>query len=219
MSCKAEIIVEQYTDVVYVPVQAVLRVGGQPTVYVVTKRTPEERKVEIDLDNNRMVKVSNGLTEGEIVMLTPPLKAATVEQQEKITAGGEFGSGDAVRDKIDEKLRAANGTKGESSVKQENVLEGSYSPTANIAAKAGQERSDQDNSQMPSAEQMQQMRQRLQNMTPEERQQEIEKMRQQFENMSPEQRSRMRQQNSDGTSNKEDRQQDDGQSQNRDTGQ
>ena len=35
MSCKAEIIVEQYQDVVYIPVQAVLRVDGQPTVYVV----------------------------------------------------------------------------------------------------------------------------------------------------------------------------------------
>ena len=32
MSCQAEIIIEQYDDVVYIPVQAVLRVGGETTV-------------------------------------------------------------------------------------------------------------------------------------------------------------------------------------------
>ena len=37
MNCKAEIIVEQHSDTVYVPVQAVLRVGGQPTVYVLNE--------------------------------------------------------------------------------------------------------------------------------------------------------------------------------------
>jgi FkbH-like protein len=37
MSCKAEIIVEQYPEATYVPVQPVLRVNGQPTVYVVRR--------------------------------------------------------------------------------------------------------------------------------------------------------------------------------------
>jgi len=179
MSCKAEIIVEQYTDAVYIPVQAVLRVGGQPTIYVVKNGTPEERKVEISLDNNRMIKVSKGLTEGEVVMLTPPLKAATVEPRENIAAGGESVPSDVMMNKIDEKLKAANGTKGESGEAQETIgrpqPEGLNRSTAAITAKTGQERSDQNDSQMPSAEQMQ----RLQNMTPEERQQEMEKMKKQ----------------------------------------
>ncbi len=34
MNCKAEIIVEQYAEAVYVPLETVLRVGGRPTVYV-----------------------------------------------------------------------------------------------------------------------------------------------------------------------------------------
>jgi len=79
MSCKVEIIVEEYDDVVFVPIQAVVRVGGKPTVYVVNDGTPEERTVEIGLDNNRMVHVLEGLAEGELVLLTPPLKPAAVD--------------------------------------------------------------------------------------------------------------------------------------------
>jgi len=60
MSCKAEIIIEQYQDATYVPVQTVLRVGGEATVYVVYGKTLEPRKVEIGLDNNRMVRIIRG---------------------------------------------------------------------------------------------------------------------------------------------------------------
>ena len=79
MSCQAEIIIEQYDDVLYVPVQAVLRVGRETTVYVVKGKTIEPRKVEIGLDNNRMLRIISGLKEGELVSLTPPLKSAAVE--------------------------------------------------------------------------------------------------------------------------------------------
>jgi HlyD family secretion protein len=80
MSCKAEIIIEDYDDAIYIPVQAVLRVGGEPTVYVQSGREFEPRKVKIGLDNNRMIRVIEGLQEGEIVLLTPPLAPSTVEQ-------------------------------------------------------------------------------------------------------------------------------------------
>jgi len=79
MSCKAKIVVEQYEDATYIPVQAVLRVGRDTTVYVVNGRTIEPRTVEIGLDNNIMVRIISGLQEGELVLLTPPLKAAAVE--------------------------------------------------------------------------------------------------------------------------------------------
>ncbi len=81
MSCKAEIIIEEYEDVIYIPVQAVLRIAGEPTVYVQSGRGFEPRKVEIGLDNNRMMRIIQGLQPGEIVLLTPPLALATVEQQ------------------------------------------------------------------------------------------------------------------------------------------
>jgi HlyD family secretion protein len=78
MSCKAEIIVEEYEDVVYVPVQAVLRVEGEPTVFVCAGGSYVPREVEIGLDNNRMVHVIRGLDEGEVVLTTPPLESAAL---------------------------------------------------------------------------------------------------------------------------------------------
>ena len=79
MSCKTEIIVERYTDAVYVPVQAVLQVRGESTVYVVKGKDYEPRVVKMGLDNNRMVHIVSGLEAGEVVLLTPPLKSASVE--------------------------------------------------------------------------------------------------------------------------------------------
>jgi hypothetical protein len=51
---------------------------------------------------------------------------------------------------------------------------------------------------MPSAEQMEKMRKRLESMTPEEQQKEMEKMKQRFQNMTPEEKEKMRQQRSQG---------------------
>lgn len=79
-SCSAEIIVEHYKDAVYVPVQAVLRVKGEATVYVVKGKGYKPRTVETGLDNNRMIRIISGLEEGEKVLLTPPLGAASAEQ-------------------------------------------------------------------------------------------------------------------------------------------
>jgi hypothetical protein len=75
MTCLAEIVVEEYPDAVYVPVQAVVRVGGRPTVYLAKGDPPEAREVALGLDNNRMVRILNGLSTGERVLLTPPLAA------------------------------------------------------------------------------------------------------------------------------------------------
>ncbi|OHB63993.1 MAG: hypothetical protein A2Y77_07380 [Planctomycetes bacterium RBG_13_62_9] len=86
MNCKAQIIVEQYGDTVCVPVQAVLRVGGQPTVYVLRNGNIEERKVEIGLDDNSMVRIARGVSEGEAVLLTPPAQAGVLEPGSKLAA-------------------------------------------------------------------------------------------------------------------------------------
>jgi HlyD family secretion protein len=82
MSCKAEIIVEQHEEATYIPIQAVLRVGGKPTAYVIKDNNLEPRAVEIGLDNNRVVRIISGLEPGEVVSLTPPLAAAAVEPTE-----------------------------------------------------------------------------------------------------------------------------------------
>ena len=79
MSCKAEIIIEQHENAVYVPVQAVIRVKGEPTVYVTKGNSYKPRKVKIGLDNNRMVHIISGLKRGEKVLLAPPLASGEVE--------------------------------------------------------------------------------------------------------------------------------------------
>ena len=73
MSCRAEIIVDELSDVLYVPVQSVIRNGDSHYVYVSTARGPQPRRVEIGLDNNRVVHIRSGLAEGETVLLAPPI--------------------------------------------------------------------------------------------------------------------------------------------------
>lgn len=79
MSCKAEIIVEEHEDAIYVPVQSVIRVKGKPTVYVAQGKSAEPRNVDIGLDDNRRVHIKKGLKEGERVLLAPPLASGEVE--------------------------------------------------------------------------------------------------------------------------------------------
>jgi HlyD family secretion protein len=175
MSCKADIIVAQYEDAVYVPVQAVLRVGGKPTVFVVKDGSAEERQVEVGLDDNNMIRIISGLAEGEVVWMTPPLKAGTIEpgsRTEGAAPSDALDGSDTMRDRVNRKLEEANGT-------------GQGGP--------GQGPSGLEGVQVPSSDQMEQTRQRLENMSPEERQKEMEQMKQRRENMTPEEREQMRQ--------------------------
>jgi len=115
MSCKVEIIVQQYEDAVYIPVQAVIRIAGQPAVYVVRNGMIEEREVQIGLDNNRMIRIIDGIQEGEVVLLTPPLKSAAMEDASGGISGGGIESSeemDALKQKINERLNDANGAGG-----------------------------------------------------------------------------------------------------------
>ncbi len=108
MNCKAEIVVEQHDDTLYVPVQTVLRVGGQPTVYVAKEDgSTEERKIELGLDDNNMVRVVRGLQEGEQVLLMPPLDAGAV-QPGSMLAGIRGADANEITQQIREKLKAAD---------------------------------------------------------------------------------------------------------------
>ncbi|MHC4712892.1 MAG: efflux RND transporter periplasmic adaptor subunit [Planctomycetota bacterium] len=78
MSCRVEIVVERHEDALSIPVQAVTRVAGKPTVYVVSPSGPEPRAIEVGLDNNRLIHVIAGLEAGEKVMLAPPLEPSSL---------------------------------------------------------------------------------------------------------------------------------------------
>jgi hypothetical protein len=177
MSCKAEIIIAQYKDTVYIPVQAVLRVAGQPTVYVVKDGAYTERAVEIGLDDNKMIRIASGLEKGEVVLMTPPLRAGTIESGSKMS-GVELPDGsDTFKERVNQRLEEANGNGNTSRPSQRS---------------RGQSAGSEDNKN-PSSDQISQMRQRLEKMTPEEQQKEMEKMKKQFENMSPEEQKKLRQ--------------------------
>jgi HlyD family secretion protein len=105
MNCKAEIIVEQYADALYVPLQTVRRVGGRPMVCVLhVDGTVEERQVEAGLDNNSVLRIVGGLQEGELVLLKPPLKAGEMEPGARL-AGLRGVTTDDLMQRIREKLK------------------------------------------------------------------------------------------------------------------
>jgi HlyD family secretion protein len=81
MSCRAEVFVDRYEDAVQVPVQCVVRLAGEPTVYVVAAKGAEAapRTVKVGLDNGQKIRIVEGLSEGEKVLLNPPLVAGGAE--------------------------------------------------------------------------------------------------------------------------------------------
>jgi HlyD family secretion protein len=81
MSCQAEIIVEEYENATYIPLQSIVRISGKPTVYVLKGNEVKPREIEIGLDNNRMVRVISGLVPGEQVLVAPPLAEGTVDMK------------------------------------------------------------------------------------------------------------------------------------------
>lgn len=81
MSCTAEIVVAQYEEATYIPVQAVLNVDGKQTVYMVKGDKLTPRSVETGADNSIVITIAEGLKPGETVSLNPPLAAGTVVEQ------------------------------------------------------------------------------------------------------------------------------------------
>ena len=187
MSCTAEIIIEQHEEATYIPVQAVLRVGGKPTVYIVKGNDLEPRTVEIGLDNNRMVRIISGLEPGEVVSLTPPLAAAAVEPTEY--------SDDIKKDSIPVKTQTkpAPGSIGQGAGPGQKLGKSSTVQETPSSGTKGQGMQGSSGPRFPGAsglspEERKKREERLQSMSPEQR----ERVRQFFESLSPEERERFR---------------------------
>ncbi|MBT3192052.1 MAG: efflux RND transporter periplasmic adaptor subunit [Verrucomicrobia bacterium] len=85
MTCEVELVAGTYSDALSVPIQSVVRINGKPTVFTVNARgTAEPREVRVGGDNNRMVHILAGLTEGERVLLTPPLRDSEQSEDEDL---------------------------------------------------------------------------------------------------------------------------------------
>ncbi len=93
MTCEVEIIAEAHASALYIPLQSVVKIKNETTVFIVGKHgKSEERTVKTGSDNNRMIHIISGLEEGEKVLLTPPLanserNAKPVEEMLPTTEG------------------------------------------------------------------------------------------------------------------------------------
>lgn len=94
MNCRCEILIEALKDVLYVPLQAVIQVGDEYFVEVREGKEFVRRKVEIGLDDNKLIHIISGLEEGESVSLTPKLKDTEVKAKSIFSdLSGEFPEG------------------------------------------------------------------------------------------------------------------------------
>lgn len=73
MSCKVTVLVRELRDVIKVPIQVVANRRGRKICYVVTPSGPEEREVRTGAFNDTFVQIVEGLEDGDVVLLNPPL--------------------------------------------------------------------------------------------------------------------------------------------------
>ncbi|MHC5058820.1 MAG: efflux RND transporter periplasmic adaptor subunit [Planctomycetota bacterium] len=197
MSCQAEIMVEKLADATYVPIQAVVRRGARPTVYVRAGGGFEPHPVEIGLDNNSMVHIASGLEAGEIVSLAPPLDSGTTpdavlpgEQKTETEEPSVVSEKQRVRKEPPRKVREPREARGPGDTR---------GPDGASIPRASEGRDGHPPSGDLSEEERAARRERFRNMSPEERE---AMMRERMKNMSPEQREaimeRMRQRRGGG---------------------
>jgi HlyD family secretion protein len=96
MSCAIEILVEEIADTLFVPVQSIFRRGKTNLAFVERGGASEEREVEIGRYNDRWVQVLAGLTEGEVVLLSPPPGFTREVEEPETEAPGADGPSGAV---------------------------------------------------------------------------------------------------------------------------
>lgn len=73
MSSNNDIILANYTDTLFVPVNAVLSENGTKYVYLKTKNGLQKQVIKTGLENEEFILVEDGLSEGDLVVLEPPL--------------------------------------------------------------------------------------------------------------------------------------------------
>ena len=76
MSAEVKILVKTVPSALTVPVQAVTESDGKHVAYVVTAGEVERRIVEVGENNERLIQVKTGLSEGDLVALDARVRAA-----------------------------------------------------------------------------------------------------------------------------------------------
>jgi HlyD family secretion protein len=84
MSCDVELVKDSYDKVMYVPVQCVVRENGMPMLYVRRNGVWTPQMVRVGFDNNRMIRIIDGVKVGEEVMMAPPIKESKSEDKDSV---------------------------------------------------------------------------------------------------------------------------------------
>ena len=117
MSCKVEIFIRQLKDAILVPIQVVANRRGKKVLYVVdAQATVQEREVKTGAFNATFVQIVEGLSEGEDVLLNPPLFTESAEpsvfqpaRSEKATEPNSPNTGEDTETQVQTKDRSARG--------------------------------------------------------------------------------------------------------------
>jgi HlyD family secretion protein len=90
----AEIIIEDLPNVIHIPYQAVIDLGGQPVVYVQTQPGRfEPRRIRLGQRSESRIVVLEGLEEGQVIALeSPDPSAAQDRAKKKKKSGGDSSS-------------------------------------------------------------------------------------------------------------------------------
>ncbi len=198
MSCNAEIVIDQFENTTYIPITAVTRLDGKPTVFVAENNRWMPREIVLGPDNNRLAQIKDGLDVGDQILLTPPITSVDISEDENTAQNGKF------REMIEEsKNNLPSGIMDQQSYMGGSPRSGGgermQAPGGNRGSQMSGGGPEQGRSRAPqmSGEDAGQGRgpgqgfggQRDQNLTPEQR----EQFRKRMENMSEEERNAMRQ--------------------------
>jgi uncharacterized membrane protein len=151
----------------------VVRVNGQATAFVRTPAGAEARPVRVGLDNNRMVRILDGLKPGERVLLAPPLDRATAPDDARAKPPAGVGSSGPV-----ERPKPAPGSEpADPAGPVASATNAAGMPAGPRAPDEREKSSGWGSWSRMSPEERERMRERLEKMTPEER----EAMKKQFQ--------------------------------------
>jgi len=89
VSAKAEIIVTNIANVLSVPIQAITTYKGMQVAYVVDGAKTEPRPVEAGMFNTKFIQITQGLKEGDRVLLSPPFDLQEKDLEGAVLADGE----------------------------------------------------------------------------------------------------------------------------------
>ncbi len=172
MSCSIEILIDDLEDVLFVPRQSVFLDGDRTVVFVVENGEHVKREVEVGQDNNRSVEIRSGISEGDIVLLSPPASwepeaASDPESSIKAVDLGPESAAAAQRGRSGE--RGDRGDRGDRRGRREgsSSMQGAGGMGGGLSPELTERfRRTRESGERPSAEQIQEM---MKNMSPEMR--------------------------------------------------